>query len=72
MEKSQSPRRKPREGFDVTCVIGRVEFGDPGHAADPRVAAFMLIAEHGAPGLYSFPNPDGTICTVDVEHQEEA
>jgi hypothetical protein len=47
-------------GFDVTCVIGRVEFGEGDHT--PHEAAFLLIANHDAPGTYSFPaEREGTI-----------
>jgi hypothetical protein len=55
-------------GFDVTCIVGRVEFSDIG--PNPGVAAFMLIAEHDAPGTYSFPNPDGSYTRVTVEYED--
>lgn len=56
----------PPGGFDVTCVIGRVEFGEGDEHSS--VVAFKLIAQHDAPGVYSFPNADGTTCRVTVEH----
>lgn len=58
---------KPITGFDVTCVIGRVEFSDTGESA-PRVVAFAMIGEHDVEGTYSFPMADGRTCVVDVNH----
>lgn len=58
---------KPITGFDVTCVIGRVEFSEAG-TSDPRVVAFAMIAEHGAEGSYSFPMANGQTCVVTVNH----
>lgn len=52
-------------GFDVTCVIGHVEFGDGPQSA--AMAAFALIDQHGAPGTYSFPNEYGSTTTVTVD-----
>lgn len=63
-------RKNP--GFDITCIIGSVIFDD---LADmhPTTAAFSIIGEHRAPGIYSFPNVDtsGWI-TVTVEMSEDA
>lgn len=55
-------------GFDVVCTIGRVEFSQVG-TTHPRVAAFELIAGHGADGHFTFPDEDGSILHVDVSHQ---
>ena len=52
-------------GFDVTCVVGRVEFGN-GDVA-PHVAAFQIIASHDAEGTYTFPMADGRTCVVSVD-----
>lgn len=56
------------DGFDVVCTIGRVVFGQHGEHS-PRVAAFMLIAEHGSDGRYEFPdeNADTLIVTVETD-----
>lgn len=54
-------------GFDVTCVIGRVEFDNTGEHT-PHEAAFLLIAKHDAPGEYVFPNADGGTCRVSVDY----
>ena len=70
MATKQAPLRKPlskrdTSGFDVTCVVGRVEIGETGeHSA--YEAAFLLIAKHDAPGTYNFPG-----CTLTVEHHKE-
>lgn len=61
-------RSEVRQGFDVTCTVGRVEFDEYG--PPPEVAAFVLIAEHGAPGEFRFPRPDGTVCIVSVAYAE--
>jgi hypothetical protein len=52
------------DGFDVVCTIGRVTFGNGDRS--PYVAAFDLIAEHGAMGSFSFPHEDGRTVTVEV------
>lgn len=52
------------QGFDVVCVVGRVELGNGN--VQPEVAAFTLIAEHGQPGGYSFPTAAGGACHVEV------
>jgi hypothetical protein len=65
---SDGPTFVTDEGFDVVCTVGRVTFGDAGE--HPHVAAFRLIAEHGAPGEYRFPNEDGGVTVVTVEHQD--
>lgn len=51
-------------GFDVTCTIGRVTFGDGEHT--PYQAAFLLIAEHGAEGTFLFPAEQGGMVEVTV------
>jgi len=58
-------------GFDVTCVIGRVVIAGGG-PHPPHVAAFMLIAEHDAPGTYTFPMANGNECRVTVVHDDHA
>lgn len=57
---------KEQAGFDVTCVIGRITFGDGD--MNPHEAAFRLIAQHDAPGTYSFPLATGGTCNVTVEY----
>ena len=57
------------DGFDVVCTIGRVELGEYG--PNPEVAAYMLIAEHGAQGTYRFPRADGTTAVVTVAYEGE-
>jgi hypothetical protein len=52
-------------GFDVTCSIGRVTFGNGQETA--RVAAFKLIAEHGTDGDFSFPSEKGGTIHVIVD-----
>lgn len=55
-------------GFDVTCVIGRVQLD--AHGEKPaHVAAFELIALHDAEGEFSFPMTDGRVCHVDVNFE---
>jgi len=54
-------------GFDVTCTIGRVTFGEGD--VSPMVAAFQLIGEYGGNGAYQFPAEDGGIMHVDVQHE---
>jgi hypothetical protein len=64
------PLRNPDvDGFDVVCKVGRVSFNDK-TGMPPHVAAFQLIAEHDAPGVYSFPMPDGRTCSVDVAFED--
>jgi len=60
-------KRMPMDGFDVTCVIGRVTF-DPDASMTPTVAAFALIGEHDAPGTYVFPHPVQGEIVVTVEY----
>lgn len=57
-----------RYGFDVTCVIGRVDLTEKGDVP-ANVAAFMLIASHDAPGHYSFPMPMGGKVNVAVDYE---
>lgn len=62
--------KMPREarGFDVTCVVGRVTFDEGDIPAN--VAAFMLIAQHGAEGVFTFPREDGSVQRVTVERED--
>jgi hypothetical protein len=55
------------DGFDVTCLIGRVSFGEGDMT--PVEAAMRLIGRHNAEGEYSFPHEDGgtTHVTVVIE-----
>lgn len=59
-------------GFDVTCVIGRVELSRTGNLK-PYQAAMSLIASHEASGVYTFPDMrnDGHICRVTVDFSIE-
>ena len=66
MRERKERRMQQMDGFDVVCTIGRVVFGDGEQS--PRTVAFGLIAEHGAEGTFTFPNEDGTVCRVTVEH----
>lgn len=50
--------------FDVTCVIGTVVAGD--EEMSPHEAAFLLIAQHDAPGTYVFPCANGDEVSVSV------
>jgi len=61
----KTPRGEDTTGFDVTCVVGRVEYGASPHSAE--VAAFMLIAEHGTSGQFVFPGEDGGTVYVTVD-----
>lgn len=51
--------------FDITCVVGSIYRGG-GNGLTPREAAFLLIARHGADGLFVFPNEDGSLNHIDV------
>jgi len=53
-------------GFDVVCTIGRVDLVDCGPHS-PSEAAFLLIGQHNAPGVYSFPAENGGTMHVTVE-----
>lgn len=55
---------QPTKLFDITCVIGSVYAG--GGDLTPREAAFLMIARHGADGLFVFPNEDGSLNHIDV------
>lgn len=59
--------RQP-DGFDVTCVIGRVEFGTGDEP--PHVAAFKLIAWADHRGTFQFPMPDGRTMSVTVDYPD--
>lgn len=54
--------------FDVTCVIGTVEVGEGEES--PHVVAFKMIAEHDAPGTYTFPHANGGTTRVTVEYDD--
>lgn len=58
-----------RNGFDVTCVVGHVNYSQDG-IFDPYVAALILLGEHGADGVYQFPAANGGTHTVTVETTE--
>jgi hypothetical protein len=69
-----APHKKTRgvpSGFDVTCVIGHVDFVDAGPHT-PAEAAYLLIAQHGAEGTFSFPHENGGMVRVTVEHDGDA
>jgi hypothetical protein len=68
-KKTPVGKSRPREGFDVVCTIGRVEFGNGN--MPPHVAAFALIAEADMPGTYSFPTANGGVCEVTVVFHDE-
>jgi hypothetical protein len=77
METQRPVRRKTsrREihanSFDVTCVVGTVELDVNGNnGLGPTEAAMVLIAQHGAPGTFKFPLPDGTTAVVDVSFEQ--
>lgn len=69
------PRPAGRNGelsqFDVVCVVGTVIVGNDGDET-PHMAAFRLIAEHDAPGTYSFPNAYGGTTEVNVEDPQRS
>lgn len=54
-------------GFDVTCIVGHVDFSDNG-TEPAEVTAFRLIAMHGAEGTFQFPHEDGRTISVTVEY----
>jgi len=60
-------RRLHPESFDVTCVVGTVDLTNDPTAEAPHVAAFRLIAEHNAEGVYNFPHEDGGAYRITVE-----
>lgn len=62
-------KHRPIEGFDVTAVIGRVEF-DALSDLSPHEAAFMLIAKHDARGTFNFPMEDGRTMSVTVDYPD--
>lgn len=55
------------EGFDVTCLVGHVSFGEGQDS--PIEAAMKLIGRHGAEGEYRFPHEDGGEWIVSMEHR---
>lgn len=63
-EVSQDPWDKVLFEVTVKSVIGKVTAG--GQFSNPRVAAFVLIAEAGMVGEFSFPMEDGGVETVMV------
>lgn len=64
-DKHNPPNRL--QGFDVTCVIGSVVFDAMGDMT-PVEAAYLLIARHGAPGSFEFPQAEGGTHRVIVEY----
>lgn len=56
-------------GFDVTCVIGRVELDGNGDFT-PHEAAFLMIARHDARGTFNFPMQDGRTMSVTVDYPD--
>lgn len=65
--RSKTSRTKAPEGFDVTAVIGRVDFTDVGTDDTPHEAAFRLIARYDNEGTFKFPMADGRTCAVTVD-----
>lgn len=59
-----SSENEHEDGFNVTCTIGRVVFGESGYS--PHVAAMILIGQHGAEGVYHFPMEDGRMQEVQI------
>lgn len=58
-------------GFDVTCVIGRVE-DDPNGTVTRHEAAYLLIARHDTPGTFTWKQPrGGPQVRVTVEYVED-
>jgi len=55
--------------FDITCVIGTVEYERNGDGRPAHVAAFEMVAMHDTPGRFSWPMPHGGTCHVTVEHE---
>jgi hypothetical protein len=64
------PLRDHRPSFDVTCTIGTVYLDGNGEHT-PMEAAMLLIAQHGAPGVFRFPNEQGGFINVDLTHDLE-
>lgn len=60
MATAKTPKYEPPQpdGFDVTCIIGRVAFGFGERTA--YEAALTLIGQHGTDGTFTFPAPHGT------------
>lgn len=71
--KSQLTRQRQMRdqgGFDITCTIGRVEFGTGDQS--PYMAAMQIIAQHtegGAEGHFEFPNEVGDTMHIHVERE---
>lgn len=59
-------RSDPPTSFDVVSVIGTVQLDKSG-TENPDLAAFRIIAEHGNPGEFTFPNIHGADTRVTVE-----
>lgn len=59
------------ESFDVTCVIGTVDFRETGEFS-PHEAAFLLIARHDTRGTFKFPMWDGREMSVTVDYPDSA
>lgn len=66
---AQTQPHTPPDGFDVVCVVGRVDFYAEGDT-HPDVAAMQLIVDHGkgesTPGTYSWPCAHGGEVTVTI------
>lgn len=56
-------------GFDVTCVVGHVEFDSTGDLT-PHEAAFLVIARHDNRGTFQFPMLDGRTMSVTVDYPD--
>ena len=66
-----APRTFYPSGFDVTAVIGRVEFSNLGEHETPFQAALAVIGQHSPrvgndPVIYVFPHEDGGNIEVEV------
>ena len=66
MAQKITPKRTYPRGFDVTAVIGHVEFNALGEMSAVE-AAMSLIGKHHAEGQYRFPHEDGGEWVVNVE-----
>ena len=68
MATSKPARKKqPLNGFEVTCVVGTVEFDRMG-TMTPVEAAMALIGQHERPGQYFFPHEfEGRRWAITVE-----
>lgn len=62
---AEAPTSDEGKLFDITCVIGSV-YRDDNSGFTPREVAFLMIARHGADGVFHFPNEDGDDTVVEV------